>query len=151
MHLRTEGINVRLISFMGSQDNKTGKDMSTSRSTSESDLPVAQRRSRIVRKTIFRYLLDDIGRTFAMWFCQVLLVWTATAASFQWISSWLALAALIGLGVLVVGGTTINMPIIAHPDFPTGYSVWTPIRSMCFVTLYLGLWAITGFLLYGVG
>jgi len=93
-----------------------------------------------VRAAIFKYAPHDVLRTLAMWAIPCIFL-----VSNKWAWHWGVFAGLIVVGVFVVGGTTSSLPAIAIRSLPVSHSsdIWTPLRCIVFVAIYLVLWSLT--------
>ena len=92
-----------------------------------------------VRAAIIRYAPHDLLRVVGMWLLPLVFLTVN-----RWAWHWAVFVGFVVLGVFVIGGTTSSLPSIAIRSLPLGHSsLWTPVRCVLFVAVYLLLWFFT--------
>ncbi|MBI1247609.1 hypothetical protein GC197_07140 [bacterium] len=118
-------------------------------SLAPSDLPDEQTVSEVIREKRFHQMLLDPLLVVVGLVSQLFFIWMF-GLRMPPIVFWAFLIALIVAGSIIMARHAYDLPI-NHPDFPEGYSVSTPLRSVCSVALFLALWALTVVIAYLAG
>lgn len=92
-----------------------------------------------IRKAIVRQIPHDALRITAMWLVPLLFLLLN-----KWAWHWSVFALLVSVGVFVIGGTTSSLSPISVRTLPPDHaSIWTPVRCVVYVAMYLAFWGVT--------